>query len=461
MQVLVLGLGRTGIGLVRYCLSRGDEVLVYDQDQSVWSRDSVRELLLQGARIWDGQPGRIEIAVASPGIRDDAKPIRLLREHGLEVIDEIEFGYRVVGHKIVAVTGRNGKSTTTTLLGEICRASGMRAFFGGNLAPGLPFSVALSGKPQDIYVLEVSTFQLERCVEFAPRIGVLLNITPDHFDRHGGLEHYVELKFKLFRNQTRDDFAIVNLDDERINSRLKSIPGTVVGFSTMSNRADARIECGVLVFRGEPILSVEELRIPGRHNLANALAATAAARVLGIGTEPIGGVLRSFCGIEHRLETVASIRGVRFVNNSACTNPAAAVASLLAFEQPIVLIMGGREKGLPLESMYQAIAERAKAVVLLGESSSRLAQDLGKTDVRCPIFVEAELRPAVSRAQALAEPGDVVLFSPGFASFDCYRNFQDRGEAFRQVVRDLAQDNARPNALPQGPAPDQRASPLA
>ena len=221
-RVLVLGLGRSGRALARYLLSRGAEVLVHDDDPGAFENDDARQLMQDRSfQVVTSLAGvEVDFVVASPGIPDDAPSLMTVRAQGLRVIDEIEFGYEVVGGKIVAITGTNGKSTTTTLVGEMLKADGRNSFYGGNLAPGLPFSSALLNGPRDLYVLEVSTFQLERCERFAPKVALLLNVSEDHLNRHGTIDRYLDLKLSIFRNQARDDFAIVNRDDPR-----NSVPG--------------------------------------------------------------------------------------------------------------------------------------------------------------------------------------------------------------------------------------------
>jgi UDP-N-acetylmuramoylalanine--D-glutamate ligase len=438
-RILILGLGRSGRALARYLLSRGDEVLVYDDDPKAFESEDVQQLKQdQSFRLLrELKDVAVEFAVASPGIPDDSPLLQSARGQGIRVIDEIEFGYGVVGKRIVAVTGTNGKSTTTTLIGEMLKADGRNSFYGGNLAPGLPFSSALLSGPKDIYVLEVSTFQLERCEHFAPKVALLLNIADDHLNRHGSIDRYQELKLSVFRNQAPDDFAIINLDDRRISVGRQKIPSVVRTFSLAQPTADAVLSAGQLELRGRPIMAAAEVRLPGRHNLANALAAILACDILGVKPESMVRVLRTFAGLEHRLEFVRELGGVRYVNNSMCTNPAAAIQSLQAFDTPVVLITGGREKDLPIDDYLAAVKSGAKAAILVGENRTRLYDGLKRIGYDRMKPAETLLE-AVQLAQAAGEPGEVVLFSPGFASFDAYADFQDRGRAFKIVVATLA-----------------------
>jgi len=439
-KVLIYGLGRSGMSLAWYLLSRGAEVFVYDDDPNAYSRPELQTLLKsEGVHPMIGIVGiKADVAIISPGIPDDKPAVKDLRWSRNRVIDELEYGFEVVGKKIIAVTGTNGKSTVTTLLGEMLKADGRSSFYGGNLAPGRPFSSALMEPPKEFYCLEVSSFQLERCEKFAPRVAVLLNISPDHLDRHKRMERYVELKLSVFRNQAPDDYAVVNGDDETIMKNRAAIPATVVTFALANPSADARVESGVLQFRGENLMPATELQLPGRHNVANALAALAAAKLLNVKNESIVQVLRTFKGLEHRLESVKEFNGVRYINNSMCTNPAAAVHSLLAFDAPVILITGGREKNLPITEYVRTIAERAKAAILVGENRRFLAESLKKIGF-ARLFPLDGLENALRKAKELAQPGDVVLFSPGFASFDAYKSFQERGQAFKNAVREICQ----------------------
>jgi UDP-N-acetylmuramoylalanine--D-glutamate ligase len=437
-QVIVLGLGRVGLNVTKYLLGQGDTVIAYDDDPNVAGRETVQALPPNaGLRL----VGRAELArvnadlvIASPGIPDDAELVTSLRARGLRVIDELELGFEQVGRKIVAITGTNGKSTTTALIGEMLLADGRDVFYGGNLAPGRPFAAALSEKPKEYYVLEVSSFQLERCERFAPRVGLLLNVAPDHLNRHQSLERYLDIKFALFRNQTADDFAVVNRDDARVFGRAAEIRSSLRTFSLVRPEADACLNDGVLRYHDEAILEARELRLPGRHNIANALAAICAARLLGVGREAIARVLKTFAGLEHRLELVREEQGVRYINSSMTTNPTAAIQVLEAVDGPVVLITGGREKGLPVDDYLKAIAERVGMTILVGENRQKLADGLARLGYARAQTADS-LDAAVRMAIESSRPGSTVLFSPGFASFDAYVDFQERGKAFRDAVR--------------------------
>ena len=433
-RVLVLGLGRAGTAAARFLLGAGARVAGFDEDGSVLRGETVRELARDGLTL-TRRPGSApaDWVIASPGISEEHPLVRRLAARGRAVIDELDFASRFVSGPVVAVTGTNGKSTTVALVGEMLRAAGKRVFVGGNLAPGRPLSAALALPRRDCYVVEVSSFQLERARWFAPHVAVLLNITPDHMNRHRTMARYAASKFRILDRQAGTDWAVLNRDDPvvmraagrgRARRRLFSMRRRVPGAYRRGGR---------IWYDGRPVASEEDLRLPGRHNVANALAAVCVARALGIGNRAVRRALGRFRGLPHRLELVARRRGVSYVNNSMCTNPAAGVASLRAFRRRVVLIAGGREKGMPAADYVAEMARRAKRVFLVGENRLRLARQLARLGSRrheaCP-----DLATAVRAAGLAARTGDTVLFSPGFASFDQYRDFEQRGEAFRREV---------------------------
>jgi len=427
-RVLVLGMGRVGKSVLKYLLKSQAQVYGYDE--------KIREGKVRIFHSPEEIEGDIDLVIASPGFDEDSKIIRELRKKGVRIVDEIEFTSWFIKAPIVAVTGTNGKSTTTALLGEILKRDGRRVFVGGNIAPGLPFSSSLLLECQDIYVIEVSTFQLERCETLRPKIGILLNISPDHLNRHKDFSHYISLKFSLFSNQRAEDYAVVNVDDKIIGEHLSSIKSQIVPFSLKKRVDGAYISHNCIYFRDEMVCSVDRVRLPGEHNLANVLACVGASKLLKIDSEIIGRALEEFEGLPHRLERVRIERGVEYINNSMCTNPASAIASLRAFKRPVILIAGGKEKGLPLNGLIKEIKRRVKRTILIGSNREGLKQRLMKEGYK-EVETAQSLKEAVIKAKGYAREGDVVLFSPGFASFDDFRDFQERGEAFRNAVRDL------------------------
>ena len=360
----------------------------------------------------DAAPLDVDLLVKSPGVRSDAPLVTAVRERGVAVWSEVELGFRLIPNPVVGVTGTNGKTTTSELLGAIFRAAGRPVEVAGNV--GRPLT-ALDGRLDERawIVCELSSFQLEDIEEFRPRVGVLLNLAPDHLDRHGSVEAYTAAKLRLFENQTPEDFAVVPR-----------------GFPPVPGRA-RRVE-----FRADDDLPAEPL-IPGAHNRENASAATAAARAAGIGDDAIAEALRTFPGVPHRLELVRDLGGVRFVNDSKATNPDAAERALASYPPATIrVILGGSRKG----SSYAALAARAREAgvlraYLIGEAASDVADALREAGV--DFAHSGDLETAVGRAYEDAAPGEVVLLSPACASFDQFRDFEDRGDRFRALVKAL------------------------
>jgi UDP-N-acetylmuramoylalanine--D-glutamate ligase len=354
------------------------------------------------------------------------------------MVDELDLAARYLPGQLVAVTGTNGKSTTTALIALMLKAAGKRVFCGGNLAPGLPLSAALSRPRQDFYVVEASSFQLERARWLKPRVAVVLNITPDHLNRHQTLRRYAWCKLRVLRLQDEHDFAVLNRDDRLVRSAPTRARRC---WFSLSERVDgAWLEENSLWFLGRRVMPASKVRLAGRHNVANALAALSAVRLLGLGNRAVVRTLGTFAGLPHRLEHVRSLAGVDYVNNSMCTNPAAGVHSLVAAGDGrrggVVLIAGGKGKGLRISEYARAIVRHARWTVLIGDTRWQLARELAAR--RYERFeLASDLGQAVRQARQRAVKGDVVLLSPGFASFDQFADFAARGAAFRHAVNRL------------------------
>jgi len=397
---LVVGLARSGTAAVRMLRERGD-VLAVDSGTPDVPTDIDARLGVDGVDLLDGAA----VVVKSPGVPNEAPVIAAARERGVPVLGELELAWRLLPNRFVAVTGTNGKTTTTELLGAIWREAGLPVALAGNV--GTPLS-SLVGQvdPEATIVCEVSSFQAEDSEALAPDTALVLNVTEDHLDRHGTFEAYRDAKLRLFRNQTPAQVAVVPPGFE--------VPGQ-----------GRRVEFGPLP------LSVEEIRLRGEHNLENARGAAAAAIESGVPPEAVAGALRTFAGVPHRLEEVGSVNGVLYVNDSKATNVSSAVRGIEAFDGGVHAIPGGSLKGGGFEGLRDALASRAVAAYLLGEAADRLAADLDGT---VPLRRSGDLATAVAEASEAAQPGEVVLLSPACASFDQFRDYEERGDAFRSLI---------------------------
>jgi UDP-N-acetylmuramoylalanine--D-glutamate ligase len=376
--------------------------------------------------------------VKSPGVPREAPVIAAALERGIDVVGEMELAWRAVPNRFVAVTGTNGKTTTVELLGHLYRTAGEPVAVAGNV--GTPLS-ALAGEVEAdaTVVCEASSFQLEDTTAFAPECAVFLNLAPDHLDRHADLGAYLDAKLRIFANQGNDDVAVYNADDPVLAGvDLGGCARRVSFCHGAGPDCEVSLSEETIFYDGEPLLAVAELGLLGEHNVANAMAAAAAALSMGLDRDAVREGLRSFAGVPHRLEQVAEIGGVRFVNDSKATNVASATVGIRAFEGGVHAILGGSEKGEDFGPLADPVRERCAACYLAGASAERLAEELapvvedGVELHRC-----ADLSDAVRRAAAAARPGEVVLFSPACASFDAFRDFEERGDRFRQIVESL------------------------
>jgi UDP-N-acetylmuramoylalanine--D-glutamate ligase len=387
-----------------------------------------------GLALLDG----VRTVVKSPGVPREASVIVAALERGIDVVGEMEVAWRAIPNRFVAVTGTNGKTTVVEWLGHVYRTAGEPVAVAGNV--GTPLS-ALAGEvdPDATVICEASSFQLEDSAAFAPECGVFLNLAPDHLDRHAGLDAYLEAKLRIFANQGNDDVAVYNADDPALAGvDLGGCARRVAFCRGAGPECEVAVAEGTIFWDGEPLLAVAELGILGEHNVANAMAVAAAALAMGIDRDAVREGLRSFAGVPHRLEQVAEIDGVRFVNDSKATNVASATVGLRAFEGGVHVILGGSEKGEPYAPLLDPVRERCIACYLTGASAERLAEELapaiesGVALHRC-----GDLEQAVEKAAAAARPGETVLLSPACASFDAFANFEARGERFREIVEAL------------------------
>jgi UDP-N-acetylmuramoylalanine--D-glutamate ligase len=397
---LVVGLARSGVAAARMLSAHG-EVVGTDSGAPEVPGDIEVQLGVDGVELLDS----VACVVKSPGVPNEAPVIVAARERGLPVLGELELAWRLLPNRFVAVTGTNGKTTTTELLGAIWREAGLPVALAGNV--GTPLS-SLVGRveAEATVVCEVSSFQAEDSEAFAPDTGLLLNVTEDHLDRHGTFEAYREAKLRMFANQTPDQLAVVPPGVE--------VPGQA-----------RRVEFGALP------LPAQEIRLRGAHNRENAMGASAAAIASGVPEEAVAAALRTFPGVPHRLEEIGSVNGVVYVNDSKATNVSSALRGIEAFDGGVHVILGGSLKGAGFEGLREAVASRCVVAYLIGEAADRLEQDLAGT---VPLHRSGDLATAVTAASATAKPGEVVLLSPACASFDQFRDYEERGERFRALL---------------------------
>jgi UDP-N-acetylmuramoylalanine--D-glutamate ligase len=436
---LVVGLARSGCAAARFLVERGAEVAGVDSghpDEAAGLGGDGVEVALDTSGL--AQLDGMRTVVKSPGVPREAPVIAAALERGLDVIGELELAWRSIPNRFLAVTGTNGKTTTVELLGHIYRTAAEPVAVAGNVGTPLS-SLAGSVDPTATVVCEASSFQLEDTTAFAPECAVFLNLAPDHLDRHRDLDSYLAAKLRIFANQGNDDVAVYNADDPALaGADLGGCARRVAFCRGAAPECEVALAEGTIFYDGEPLLATSELGLFGEHNVANALAAASAALAMGLDRGAVREGLRSFAGVPHRLEAVAEIDGVRFVNDSKATNVASTVVGIGAFEGGVHTILGGSEKDEPFTPLLDPLRERATACYLTGATADRLAAELA------PVLADgielhrcADLEEAVRRAAAAARPGEVVLLSPACASFDAFENFERRGDRFREIIREL------------------------
>ncbi len=435
-KISVVGLAKSGVAAAQLALSKGMAVFVSDSADNPDLREKLAELRALGA---DGELGghsdavlNADLIVVSPGVRLDIPILLSARQRGIPVVSEIEFAYRFARGRIIAVTGSNGKSTTATLIARIFSDAGIHTILAGNI--GMPYSAVVERTtPETVTVLELSSFQLEALSTFRADVAVLLNLSPDHLDRYDSPQDYYRAKFHIFDRQTEDDFAVLFADQPEVSALADRVSSRVLWFSAQKPVSPGAFCRDGLVFRGdEEILPADQIGIPGPHNLANALAGVASTIPFGIPADSVAASLKNFTGIEHRLERFMERDGVLFVNDSKSTNPDSLRYALLSFDRPIVLIAGGYDKGADFAELAPIFAQKVKAAIFTGDTGQKMASQLCGSLVHCAVVPDFD--DAVRRAISLATSGDVVLLSPGCASFDRFKNFEERGRYFKQLV---------------------------
>ena len=444
-KVLIIGAARSGIAAAKFLQARGSVVALTDRKElDKWS-DEARSLNELGVGLLPGEVptwllDQLELVVVSPGVPSNIIPIRYAERAGVEVIGEVELAFRYLKGRMIAITGSNGKTTTTTLIGELLRDAGLNVQVGGNIGTAL-ISMVETSSDDGWTVVEVSSFQLETIKSFHPSIAVVLNVTPNHMDRYETFNDYAAAKHRIFMNQDSGDVAVLNADDETVSSWEHGLKAKVVKFSTRHELESGLFLRGKeLVVRNDEdrvVIRADEMKLRGLHNVENVLAALAAGLAAGASIESMHKTVKSFEPVEHRLEFVTEVNGVKFYNDSKATSVDATLKALEAFandEGKVVLILGGLGKKAPYEPLARLVKDKVRKLVLVGDDAETIAHELGDY---APFERASDMKDAVHRSFAASEKGDVVLLAPACASFDMFESFEHRGKVFKQEVQSL------------------------
>lgn len=441
-NILVIGLGVSGIACIKGLSMLGANLYVYDENEQ--SAEKLSEIKNIKAEYYIGtdEIGKInmdclDLAIKSPGIKYEVPIVKKLIEKNVKVVSDVEAAYMVTDASIVSITGTNGKTTTTALVGEILKESKTGCKITGNIGSGM-FYDAINSHEKDVLVAEVSSFQLAGTFRYKPHVSIITNITPDHLDYHHTMENYVEAKFKNVINQDENDYAILNYEDEIIRNFSKKINSKKIFFSSERILDEGIcVEDGSMVLRSkgksEFIIDIKDIFIPGKHNIENAMAAAGAALALGIDARTVAQVLKNFKGVEHRLEFCGEFKGVKFYNDSKGTNVDASVKAVQGIKKPIILIAGGYDKKSSYDDFVMAFDNKVKILILLGQTAydiGKCAEKYGFTNV----FYVNNMDEAVKKCFVLSDEGDNVLLSPACASWDMYPNYEIRGKDFKERV---------------------------
>lgn len=441
-RIGVVGMASSGVAAALLARRHGGNLFVSDSANAEILQEPIKQLSEAGIEYEvGGHTARLlenDYLIVSPGVPQTCDMLIQAREQGLPIFSEIEFASWLCPGRIVAITGSNGKTTTTVLVGELLKTSGIETFVCGNI--GLPFADVVDRMSStSVAVVELSSYQLEAIENFHPHIAAILNITPDHLDRHGSFDKYRNAKYRITENQTSDEYLILNLDDKALTTRPPKTDAAVLFNSlVVLDQAASSVRNGTLFVRQDreesSVIAVNEIKIPGRHNLQNIAVAVIIADLLGVRTSDMAKVLREFSGVEHRLEDAGAVAGIRFINDSKSTNVDSLCVALKAIESPLYLIAGGRDKGSSYEPILAAAGNKVKGLLAIGEAKEKIFSQLGRS---LQVEFADSLEEAVARCFALASPGDTVLLSPGCASFDMFENFEERGRVFKKAVRSL------------------------
>ena len=436
-KVLVVGLGKTGIETVRFLIGKGAVVRASDANPIDKLPVEVKEFQKKGVVIETDMHRTetfiwAETIVLSPGVAFNLSQVIQAINYGIEVISEVELASRFLKTPIIGITGSNGKTTTCSLIARILEQDGKRVFLGGNIGTPL-IQIAESNNKFDVLVLELSSFQLQGVKSFKPFIGVIINISPNHLDHHRSFEEYIESKFKIFSNQSVDDWAVYNQDDPIVSAKVSTFKSKKIPFGMASFDNGVRYDGRYISF-GTDQFDISNMKLIGSHNIENAMAAIAATRILGCNPGLIENAIVKFSPLPHRIELVREINGVCFYNDSKSTSPGATLRALQSFSNPIILISGGKDKGLDYSVLRDKVKEKVKHLILLGESRFRMQNELGSI---VDTSLAVSLEDALEKASLSLRSGDTVLFSPACSSFDMYASYEERGRNFKDIVQKL------------------------
>lgn len=447
-NVLILGLGISGVSTVKALNKLGANIVISDLKVEEELEDFLEEISDYPVKLYLGTNSvtldNIDLIVKSPGIPLGLPIIEDAMAKNIEVITDIELAYRLIpDNKFIAITGTNGKTTTTTLVGKIFNKAGYNCHVTGNIGIGILWE-AINSEKEDIFIIETSSFQLDSTANFKPKVSLIINITPDHLNWHKTYDNYINAKKKVFKNQDNSDYTVLNYDDEILRNMKDEINSNIIWFSV--NR---ELNKGIYI-KGDTIvindgvklievLPYRDVKIPGRHNLENALASIAIGYSLGIDVDIMADVLRTFEGVEHRIEYVTTINDVKFYNDSKGTNSDASIKAVEALDGPIILIAGGMDKGTSFDDFIKSFNGKVKYLILLGETSKKISETADKYGFK-NIYLVQSMKEAVKKSFQLSETGDEVLLSPACASWDMYKSFEERGRDFKEAVFGLKED---------------------
>ena len=440
-HIAVLGAGESGAAAARLLLAEGARVTVLDSGDAAVIREKISAFQKDGANVIagaaaDSDAGSYDLAILSPGIDRATALVQHFQVRGIPLVGELELAFVLCARPVIAITGTNGKTTTTQLIEKMLLGCGVKTVACGNIGPAFSAKVR-EGRSMDVMTVEVSSFQLEEIRTFRPTVAVWLGFAPDHLDRYPTLQSYFDAKARIFENQTSDDWAVVNLRD-----KLPTLKARRITFSAYERGGDFELRDGVIHFQGRPVLKMSDTNLRGSHNAENLMATLAVGLTRGLDFAQMLPPLREYRALPHRCEHIRTLDGVDYVNDSKATNLDSLEKALAGETRKVVLIAGGKDKGFEFDSVTDLVAEKCRCAVLLGDMAERIER-LWSSRVPC-VNVGRSLEKALHTARSQARSGDIVLFSPGTSSFDMFRNYADRGNQFRQLVQSLTPNQSQP-----------------